>query len=575
MPLPLLALVAAAVALLAAACVAPADDSPPTGTPPLVATPTPSPLLDLVRNAQDAQRGGILTLANRDDPPTGFDPMRTSSIALHHVGGALFGPGNLVMRCRENMYLICPLLARRWVANEDFTQWTFTIQDRVTWHDGAPFTAQDVKFWYEMAAYGAAVGDRTRAPAYFTTELGEAPTVEVLPGNLVRITLQQPSPMFLDVLMNPRYKIAHPAHLMGPRLEAGDMSVAPADVGLVGAGPFRLERYDPGTLVQVRRYERYWERDGMGNALPYLDGINYVIMPNPEAMDAAFRVGRLDGGARGEGHYLTVERMAGYHKDLPGKVYFAQMQGGIFRLAFNVLNEGPWQDVRVRRAIALWIDKEASIPSVLGGFGYISPVLGPANPFTSANFVNWPGFNRASLEANRAEALRLMADAGYASGFTMGYLCRDITLPRCEFLHAQLAGLGVNLQLNVVDEALWNLGRISLSYDAQSGPNTTPPVPEGTEISLGRYGKNPDALAKHEDPQVDRLYQALYNARTYDQRLAAWRAIEEYVILQHAYIVPIAGTLQLVPYRIYVKGLVIPPEDGHTHTDFATVWLDK
>lgn len=61
------------------------------------------------------QRGGILTLANRDDPPSGFDSLRTSSIALHHVVGSVFGPGNLVMRCRENMYLVCPYLATEWV----------------------------------------------------------------------------------------------------------------------------------------------------------------------------------------------------------------------------------------------------------------------------------------------------------------------------------------------------------------------------------------------------------------------------------------------------------------------------
>jgi peptide/nickel transport system substrate-binding protein len=501
--------------------------------------------------------------------------MRTSSIALHHLGGALFGPGNLVKRCRENMYLVCPDLARSWVANADFTQWTFILQEGVVWHDGTPFSAQDVKFWYELSAFGAQVGSQTRAPAYFATDLGEAHQVEALPGNQVRITLSQPAPRLLDVLMNPRHKIAHPAHLMGPRLAAGEMSIAPVDVELVGLGPFRLVRYDKGSLVRVTRFDRYWERDALGQPLPYLDGIDFIIMPNPATMDAAFRSGRLDGGARGEGHYLTAERKKGYDQDLRDKVYYAQMQGGIFRLAFNVLREGPWQDVRVRRAIALWIDKEAAIPSALGGFGYLSPVLGPTNPFTSSNLTNWPSFKKGTMEANRIEARRLMAEAGYAGGFSMGYLCRDITLPRCEFLNAQLAGLKVDLRLHVVDEGKWNRGRLSLDYNSQSGANTTAPIPEGTASALGRYSRNPDAYAKHEDPQVDRLYQRLWEARTYAQRLAAWREIERYVILEQSYIVPIAGTLQLVPYRIYVQGLVTPPEDGHTHTDFATVWLDR
>ena len=539
-----------------------------------IATPIPSPFTDLVANAAQARRGGVLTLGNRGDPPAGFDPMRTSSIALHHVGGALFGPGSLVMRCRENMYLVCPYLARKWTVNADFTQWTFFLQDDVTWHDGTLFTPEDVKFWYDLAYSGAAIGERTRAPAYFATDLGELKQVEVLPGNQVRITLTQPAPLLLDVLMNPRHKIAHPARLMQPRLEAGEMSIAPTDVGLVGTGPFRLERYDQGSLIKVRRYDKYWEHDALGNSMPYLDGIDYVIIPNPATMDAAFRSGRLDGGARGEGHYLTAERKAAYDKDLGDKVTYVQMQGGVFRLAFNVLKEGPWQDARVRRAFALWIDKEAVIPAALGGLGYLSPVLGPSNPFTSANFANWPGFNRGTLEENRAQAKALMDEAGYAKGFSMGYLCRDITLPRCEFLHAQLAGLGIELKLSVVDEAEWNRGRISLDYDSQSGANTTSPVPEGTEVAFGRFSRNPDAYAKHEDPQVERLYQRLYAARSYAQRLAAWRAIEQYVILEQAYVVPIAGTYQIVPYRSYVKGWKISPSH-YLNQDLANVWLDK
>ena len=90
------------------------------------ATPKEGPVVDLGENAQLAKRGGVLVLANRGDPPAGFDPMRTSSIALHHPGGAIFGPGNLVTRCRQNIYLVCPNLATDWIASPDFKEWTFT-----------------------------------------------------------------------------------------------------------------------------------------------------------------------------------------------------------------------------------------------------------------------------------------------------------------------------------------------------------------------------------------------------------------------------------------------------------------
>ena len=194
--------------------------------------------------------GGILVLANRGDPPASFDPLRTSSIALHHVAGALFGPGNLVMRCRENMYAVCPHLATSWTTNPGFTEWTFTIRGDVRWHDGTPFTAEDARFWLELAQFGATVGDKVRAPAYFKGELGDVERVEVLEHDRLRVTFGHRNPHFLEVLANPRFKIAHPRHLMQPQIEQGDMSVNPSDIDLVGLGPFTLDSYARGSVIR-------------------------------------------------------------------------------------------------------------------------------------------------------------------------------------------------------------------------------------------------------------------------------------------------------------------------------------
>ena len=526
------------------------------------------------QNSNRAVYGETLVLANRSDPPAGFDPMRTSSIALHYVGGALFGPGNLVMRCRDNMYQVCPGLARSWTSNPGFTEWTFAIRDGVYWHDGTPFTAEDVKFWFELVFFGAESGGRVRAPAYFANELGPAEKVELIGRGQVRITFLRRNPHFLEILANPRFTIAHPRHLMQPRIERGDVSVSPLDVGLVGLGPFKLKRYDRGSVIRLERFDRYWEKDAEGNRLPYLNGIDYVIMPDPFSMDAAFRTGRLDGGARGQGHYLTVERMRGYIRDLGSGVFFAEIEGGNFRLAFNVLKEGPWQDPRVRRAIALWIDKPAAVPLALGGYGWTSPDLGPPNIPVPRHFVNWPKFDLQPLSWKRSEAKRLLAEAGYDDGFSMGHVVRGLNTAPGEFLKAQLAGLNIDLRLQIVDEGEWNRARVSLDYDSQQGRLTPSPIPEGTESVYGRYSNNPDAYSKHEDREIDRLYRRLGNALTFDQRTKIWREIERYLFVEQTYIIPVAESINVVPYRSYVKGLVIPTEDAHTHTDFATVWLD-
>ena len=139
----------------------------------------------------------------------------------------------------------------------------------------------------------------------------------------------------------------------------------------------------------------------------------------------------------------------------------------------------------------------------------------------------------------------------------------------------QLEGLGVELILNMVDEGEWGRGRISLDYDSQQGRLTPSPIPEGTQSVYGRYINNPDSYAKHDDIEVDNLYTLLENALTLDRRVEIWRDIEKYLFVDKTYIIPIAESINVIPYRSYVKGLAIPVEDAHTNTDFTTVWIDK
>lgn len=518
--------------------------------------------------------GGVLRLGNRGEPPAGFDPMRTSSIALHHPAGAIFGPGNLVKRCRANSTMVCPYLAVTWTHNADYTEWSFTLRQGVYWHDGTPFTAEDAAFWLNLAAFGAEAGGRVRAPAYFSSNLGEITEIMGLRGQL-RVRFAEPTVRFPEMLADPRIKIAHPRHLMAERIAAGEVDISPLDVGLVGLGPFQVVRHEPGSVLEVRRFERYWERDAWGQPLPYLDGIEFIVTPDPVAMDFALRTGRLDGGARGEGHYLTAERQAALEAALGDELQLVQIGGGTFRLAFNLLRPGPWQDVRVRRAIALWIDSEAAVTLALGGQGYVSMRDWPGRRYNPRPFALWPRYSRERLAANRDEARQLLAEAGYPEGFRMSYLCRAQHLVRCEFLQAELAGLGVELELIIVDEAQWNRARLGLDFDSQSGAHFSGAIPEATEAAYGRYSRNPDAYANHEDEALDHFYRRLRAAHTLAQRQAIWRELERYLLDEQVYVIPIAATFQVIPYRSTVRGLAIPVEDGHTHTDFATVWLAR
>jgi ABC-type transport system substrate-binding protein len=168
-----------------------------------------------------------------------------------------------------------------------------------------------------------------------------------------------------------------------------------------------------------------------------------------------------------------------------------------------------------------------------------------------------------------------MEEAGYPNGFTMGHLTRGIMPESAEFLKAQLAGLNIDLQLQIVDEGEWNRARVSLDYDSQQGRLAPSPIPEGTESVYGRYELNPDAYSKHDDAHLDELYRRLRESTTMEHRIEVWRRVSRYLFSEQSYIIPIAESIDVVAYRSYVRGVVVPPEDMHTHTDFATVWLDR
>lgn len=572
-------------AVLQPAPAAPAPDPqaallPADGTRPSPTTAVPAPKGGLAT----PKYGGVALLPGRGTQGN-FDTMQTSIYFETHIMGApLFGDGNLVRRCLEDVYKVCPGLAESWELNSDFTQFTFKIRDNVLWHDGKPFTAEDAKFWVELAYFGAKSGEKTRRPAWYKADFGDLQKVEALEGNRLRISLGRPASGFLLTISTPYYVIGHPKHLAQPVIERGEVTVTPQDIGFVGTGPFKFLKYEKGSIWQVRRFDKYWRKDATGRPLPYLDGMDIAFVSDPTAMDAAFRVGRLDAGSGGGGLGLTKERKAGYVKDLGDRVWFAEIplsSAPFAMVSFNLLKPGqPWSDVRVRRAISLWVEKKDMIDAALGGFGVLAPLMNGNNPYSSPDFMSWPGFNPATRERDKAEAQRLMAEAGYPKGgFQMRYNClgtvisyRDI----CQFTQAQLLGLGIDLKLEIQDFAPWTAAGQSPDYDSyQSGSTVSTPLPEAMELILTVYSVSRSAYTKHEDPKVPALFRRINEATSFDERVKLWRELERYYVLEQVLLVPLPQRNSVIPYRSYVTGLVVPAEGVMNYLDFATVWLDK
>ena len=367
---------------------------------------------------------------------------------------------------------------------------------------------------------------------------------------------------------------------MEPMIAGGQLDVTPRDIGWVSIGPFKMLNAEKGVRVQLRRNELYWETDDDGRSLPYLDGIDYAVIIDPSAMDAAFRSGRVEGGAQFPGFTLSKERKTGYDTDMGDGVWYADIYTWRSNFVMNAIDDRPFKDVRVRKAVALWMDKRAAINSVLGGFGYIHTIMGPTNPFVSPDFEKWPGWNAETREADRAEAKRLMAEAGYEDGFPFDLLCRQHEMDRCQFVLAQLAELGIEGTPEPLDFASWSRrtrgGKVEAAYDMGAGTAEVF-IPEQAEAALTRLSVGgPISRVRHEDPKVDEFFERLRAVpHSVDQRVQIYRELEQYLLVEKVYQVPLFGELSVVPYRSYVKGVLVPHESLYNYNDRTGVWLDK
>ena len=576
------AMVVMALVLLAIIAACSSDDPTPTNTiaptatsgPGVTSTPGATPTATSAPVVQP-KYGGILRVAHRADVPAAWDTMRSTNYNLTPLTSAIAGEGNLVQACFADETTICPAFAESWEVNDDFTVWTFKVRDGLTFHDGAPLTAEEFRYWIDLFVNGAKVGDKVRLPGVAKSQFGDFKNVETLDGNRVRITLNTPDAFYLDSLGMHRIPIFHPKHLFEPAIQAGNVDVTPSEFGNIGAGPFKFVSYERGVGIEVERFDDYYEKDEDGNQLPFLDGIEYSILSDPAAFHAAFRTGRLDVGARGQGYYVSQDMVPQYQASLPGDVYFMEIAGGESAgLGFNTM-EGPFVDKRLREAISLWIDRQSSIDTLNLGNGRIrAGFLDTTN--STPGYLTWPGYNPATKEADKAKARQLIADAG-AQGLDFTIILPNTQVTAMEWWVGAIDGLGISADLQVMDVTAFDARKAGTDWIANwTGGSLDLGTPSSVNFAFGRKSDSPYAGMVHEDAKVAQLAQSLGDVTTNEDRLRILREIEAYIFKEQFYMIHGSVGVSLIPARGYVKGakaafVLNPP----TYASFARTWMDK
>ncbi len=321
--------------------------------------------------------GGTLTLALDDAPPRFFYYGEISSIS-QRITQQVF---DSLVAFNLETYALEPSLAASWDISEDGTVYTFNLREGVTWHDGTPFTADDVIFTYEQIITNpeARAGDA----AQFTFNVdGEEQSVvfEKLDDLTVQMTLPAASAAFLlqqRFFIMPKHKLLEFSIEGGADAaqinEAWPTDVDPSEV--VGTGPYMLSEYVSGQVVRLTKNPNYWQVDSEGTQLPYIDNLEYLIVRGTEAQVAQFQAGNLDqlniSGAQFP-DFKSQEVAGADFRVIQSDALF----GSPPHLALNFSAADPdladlFSDVAFRRAVEYAVDRTRVIEDVYNGLAQI------------------------------------------------------------------------------------------------------------------------------------------------------------------------------------------------------------
>ncbi len=504
------------------------------------------------------KRGGTLTRASAWDPPV-LDPRLTQSVGLYQFAGLTSnklvrrvfadeasGPGDMTLKGD---------LAESWSSSPDFRVWTFKLRQGVKWQNVAPlngreFTSTDVKYCLEAYA--------KEGVQSFTFK--EIEGIETPDKYTARIHLQTPNVLF-------PHNVAEPVAIMFSREvleEDGDLKKR-----LIGTGPFTIKEHTRKVRVVLQRNPDYHDK-----GRPYID--EYIILSTPDdaTRKAAFRSGQADFiwvASPSEAEQLrktnpTAVAQAFHNTLAPFGLALAQ-------------DKPPFNDVRVRRAISMVIDRQKQVDTIFEGHG----IPGWGVPYiyyqdkapTLAELGPWVKFRPA-------EAKKLLAEAGHPNGFETTLFYYEYfpqMSSQVQVVQQDLKKhLNINMKITKLDYTTYYGRYVEGKWDGMSwGFQSGHAVGFDERTYQYMHSKSTKNFFRVNDPQIDELTTKLRQTpdpvqqkavakkiveREFDQVLRMWMPYDN-------------GFLLFQPYVRNASAIALRRTDGYGSPMISRLWLDK
>lgn len=323
---------------------------------------------------------------------------------------------------------VVPELAVSWERVSD-TEWVFYLRDGVTWHDGTPFTADDVVFTVERTVKEGRIAGMTSPRKGLLDPVTDAVALDRL---TVKLITSVPYPALLAFLPHTLIVPKHYVEAVGDAYFAENP---------LGTGPFRFVRWDKGTQIVMERYEGYY---GGSPAIPpvgpaRVERVIFRVLPETSTRIAALRAGEIHIATR-----IPVDLIPEIEADPTLQVLSVRGTRSAF-LEMNV-RRPPFDDVRVRQALNYAVDVDLVIEYVLAGLATPIPsLMSPDSPF----YLDIPPYG---YDPDRARAL--LSEAGYGRGFSVTLDCPDHFKDVALVIAEMLRDVGIQVRVQVWE---WSL----------------------------------------------------------------------------------------------------------------------
>jgi peptide/nickel transport system substrate-binding protein len=382
--------------------------------------------------------GGTLTYAAGSATQT-LDPQFITDVTTFRGVGSMYE----ALTKQDESGQVGPGLALSWTVSEDKRTWTFKLRPGVTFHDGSPFNAQAVKFTYDRILNPA-----TGSPRRSSLEM--VASTEVVDDLTFRLTTKEPFAPLLAQLSAYNVYILSPTHV---QKEGANFSKTAS-----GTGPFKLQRWQPGERLVVVRNDRYWGEK------PKLDSVVFTVVPEDSARTLMLLGGQAD--VITELPYIMVKKLG----SLDAVRVIRKPGYRTIYLGMN-LSVPPFNDLRVRQAVAHAVNKPALVQGPLSGIGTLGGSL-------ESSVIDGSAKELQAYPFDPAKAKQLLAEAGLPNGFTTDFLVTtgryNMDRQVAEAIQGQLAAVGIKVNIQSPEFGAYlaalNKGRVPLFLGGKGSP---------------------------------------------------------------------------------------------------------